>query len=279
MKAMLSSTLLVFFLIAPTVALAQPQRATLGLRLDSAGLPELLREHLDIADEQGVLVDNVMVASPAAEAGFEPGDILLAVDGVAMKSVQQLIEEIGAHQPGDIVLIERLHKGERETLNIALAAPPAELAWVYLDEEEAGHFLSKGSLQPGLSPFQGLFPAPGQWMPNMPQQGARVFRSTSMNNGDVVDITIEGDPSSSTAKVIVEANGNHYETQADALEVLPLELQEKVKEALSQAANGGFGAPGELFEQLHRQQLEQMHQWFNRVPQPHIKPTAQPIRS
>ena len=65
------------------------------------------------ADEgTGVLIVSVQENGPADAAGLVRGDIVLAVDGVTVNSVDDLVDLLGAAEPGDEVELSILHGSE-----------------------------------------------------------------------------------------------------------------------------------------------------------------------
>lgn len=62
-------------------------------------------------------VDEVVAQSPAAQAGFQPGDLIVSIDGKPIESFQDMVRIVGlsAEQPLDVV-VERA--GERLTLRV-----------------------------------------------------------------------------------------------------------------------------------------------------------------
>jgi S1-C subfamily serine protease len=59
----------------------------------------------------GALVVNVEPASPAAAAGVQEQDVVIAVDGKAVASSEELVVAVDAHDPGDTVTLELVRDG------------------------------------------------------------------------------------------------------------------------------------------------------------------------
>lgn len=68
----------------------------------------------------GLLVAAVSPASPAARAGFRPGDLLLTVAGKPATS-KSLSDFLAAHQPGTRLTIEYTRAGTHRTAQLTLA--------------------------------------------------------------------------------------------------------------------------------------------------------------
>jgi predicted metalloprotease with PDZ domain len=58
------------------------------------------------ARDNGLLVTDVVAASPADGAGLRPGDLIIAVDGTAKPTVKMLSDAITAKKPGDVVTVK-----------------------------------------------------------------------------------------------------------------------------------------------------------------------------
>ncbi len=59
--------------------------------------------------DRGVLVTRVERGSPAARAGLSRGDMITAINGVAIHDVMSLRDELLTYQPGEQVLITYRH--------------------------------------------------------------------------------------------------------------------------------------------------------------------------
>ncbi|MFR9166995.1 MAG: Do family serine endopeptidase [Dysgonomonas sp.] len=83
------------------------QRAVLGIVItDVANAKEQYPDKTkDIKVTEGVYVDSFADRSPAKEAGVATGDVIVAVDGIKVRNVGELQEQISKHRPGNKVNI------------------------------------------------------------------------------------------------------------------------------------------------------------------------------
>jgi S1-C subfamily serine protease len=73
-------------------------------------LPEEQAQQLGITGP-AVLIANLYVGSPAQRAGLQPGDLLLAIDGTALRSAQDALGRIAARVPGSTVRLRGVRAG------------------------------------------------------------------------------------------------------------------------------------------------------------------------
>ena len=76
------------------------------------------------AEQSGVAIQGVAEGSPAAEAGIEAGDTLLAVDGDVAANAKAVAERIGAMAPGAVVTLRILHAGQASDVTVTLGTRP-----------------------------------------------------------------------------------------------------------------------------------------------------------
>jgi serine protease Do len=69
----------------------------------------------------GVLVSTVTPGGPAAKAGIQNGDIIVAIDGNNIKDGDELVAIISARKPGSTVKLTYLRDGKRETATVGIA--------------------------------------------------------------------------------------------------------------------------------------------------------------
>ncbi|MEM7142523.1 MAG: trypsin-like peptidase domain-containing protein [Actinomycetota bacterium] len=61
----------------------------------------------------GALIQSVVTDAPAANAGLEAGDLIVALDGELISSMAELSAEVKLYRPGDVVQVELIREGER----------------------------------------------------------------------------------------------------------------------------------------------------------------------
>jgi len=68
---------------------------------------------LGISADGGVTVVNILVKSPAFEAGIRPGDLITGLNGEVVKSAQDLVSRVAALPPGGTVELDGRHGGRQ----------------------------------------------------------------------------------------------------------------------------------------------------------------------
>jgi S1-C subfamily serine protease len=68
----------------------------------------------------GALVMNVEPGSGAATAGVQEQDVVIAVDGEAVGSSEELVVAVDAHEPGDTVVLELVRDGGSREVTVTL---------------------------------------------------------------------------------------------------------------------------------------------------------------
>ena len=104
-------------------AAKQPSRAgkakpgpNLGMHLEAL-TPQIV-EAFRLPETSGVVVVEVAEGGPAAEAGVQPGDIILEVDKEPVKDLEQFDRKVQGYKPGDTILF--LIKRQGATLFLTL---------------------------------------------------------------------------------------------------------------------------------------------------------------
>jgi S1-C subfamily serine protease len=67
----------------------------------------------------------IQSGSPAAKAGLQPGDVITAVNGTAVASVNQFVATIANYAPGDTVTLTVNRGGQTKKIQLTLGSQPA----------------------------------------------------------------------------------------------------------------------------------------------------------
>lgn len=86
-----------------------------------------LQQQFDLSRGAGILVAEVTPSGPAGRAGIQQGDIIVAVDGIAMLESSDLLIAIRDKQPGDQVQVRLDRDGQEMTVSVTLEERPADL--------------------------------------------------------------------------------------------------------------------------------------------------------
>jgi len=90
----------------------------LGLMVQN--LNPSLGEYFQRESGQGVLVIEVEEDSPAEEAGFQPGDVIIRIDGEAVEDTEDLFDILRETREGDKLTVEILRKGKTTKLTLEI---------------------------------------------------------------------------------------------------------------------------------------------------------------
>jgi S1-C subfamily serine protease len=126
----------------------RPSGAMLGINVGSGA-----------ARDEGVEVVGVSPGGPAEQAGLKAGDVLVAVDGLALKRSgdrgpnAQLVEHMRGVEPGRVVKVDYLRGGQRRSASVTAA--PAEPPMIRVLRERLAGPLAEGLALPGLEGLLG----------------------------------------------------------------------------------------------------------------------------
>jgi serine protease DegQ len=160
------------YVMGQLIQFGEVRRGTLGLIVQDL-TPELAGA-LAVAPGKGVLVAEVVDGLAAAEAGLEPGDLIVSIDNQAVNSAQDFHNAQGRLAIGESLEIEYLRKGKTRNTKLVVETVPVlsgadlnyrlegarfadlterhrqlNLTGVLLDDLDAGSRLARQGLQPG----------------------------------------------------------------------------------------------------------------------------------
>ena len=76
----------------------------------------------DVYPVSGALVQNVIIDSPAWQAGLRSGDMILSIDGLTVTAEDTLALLLGRYESGDSIQVEYMREGERNDVKLELAS-------------------------------------------------------------------------------------------------------------------------------------------------------------
>jgi S1-C subfamily serine protease len=79
---------------------------------------------LNLRADRGAFVQDLAPDGPAADAGIEPSDIIVRIDGRPVRSSDDVGAAVEARKPGDSVDVEVIRGGRRETIEAELEQRP-----------------------------------------------------------------------------------------------------------------------------------------------------------
>lgn len=79
-----------------------------------------IAERFQLERREGVLVLEVTESGPAQQAGIEPGDVIVGIDGANVATVEQFLAELRDVEPGQAVPFRVFRDGEVEELEVVI---------------------------------------------------------------------------------------------------------------------------------------------------------------
>ena len=100
-------------------ATGKVSRGSLGVSVGA--VTSEMAQGFGLPDSRGALVNEVVAGSAAEKAGLEAGDVIRAVNGVAVNEASELPPRIGSLPPGSQVTLEILREGRSRSVRATLA--------------------------------------------------------------------------------------------------------------------------------------------------------------
>ena len=201
---------------------------------------EVLRTHLQLAEDMGVVVEEVLKGSPAAKAGLRKHDIILRCNGDAVDNMQVLQKQVAAGKDKPLEL-KIIRLGKQEELVVVPQVRPENLQ----EPSERGLRLNgdldlQGNVMKQLmEQFGARNIGPGMVF----QGGGQMFDFNQMPNGVSVAVERQGD---GPAQITVKQGDKTWQVKGDdaeSLKQLPDDVRPFVERML-QGQNDLGGAMG-----------------------------------
>jgi serine protease DegQ len=127
------ATAIGFAIPAPTVVDVVEQLVETGevrhafMGVQPGPLTPQMIEQFGLDVEEGVVLIDVVPNGPAANAGLEPGDVVVGMDGEPVRAVPELLGELRRRDPGDTVEVTVVRGEEQLEIPVELADQPESL--------------------------------------------------------------------------------------------------------------------------------------------------------
>lgn len=153
------------------------RRGVLGVTIQD--LTAELAEAFDVKKQNGVVITQVMEDSAAADAGLKAGDVVLAVDGRAVKRASDLRNKVGLSPVGEKIVLDIVRDGKQRKVTAVIRETSAQTS--------AGTSLSKyleGAELRNLRKGEVSYAEQGVLVESV-EQGGAAWRA-GMRAGDVI---------------------------------------------------------------------------------------------
>ncbi len=94
----------------------------LGVYVDD--IDEIKAKSLGLSSTDGVMVDDVLGATPAFLAGIRKGDLILRVDGKPIHNGKHLSSIVSGKKPGDVVRMVVLRENNAQNVDVVMGSSP-----------------------------------------------------------------------------------------------------------------------------------------------------------
>jgi serine protease Do len=196
-------------IVQQLIETGEVKRGFIGVTIQP--VTEQIAETLGLDAARGALVSEVQEDTPASEAGFQAGDIILEFDGQPIQAVRELPRRVAATEIGKTVDAAVWRDGRRMTLQLKVARMPGDV------RAEASQTIPQRS-EPEEKRY-GLALAP-----LTPEIRSRLGLSADVESGAVVTNIEPGGVADAeglrTGDVIVEVNRQPVDAPTDVIEQL-----------------------------------------------------------
>lgn len=208
------------------------QGRVLVLQGDEEGLPKMwigvritpvpgpLAAHIG---ERGVMISNVVVSSPAEEAGLQQYDVVVRCGDQELKGAKDLVTAVSKAEAGQKVKLVLVRNGGQQTITVQPVERPAGLKYELKYDEPEDAFVNSGTKMRGLKL---MHPGPeGEWL--IKELGPMADLPEALKELEHLDIDIDidvdelfdfdlGTDARIELKVQVEADGESTVIHRDA---------------------------------------------------------------
>jgi serine protease Do len=122
------------------------QRGYIGATIQNF-TPEMA-EAQGLGSQKGAIVSDLVAAGPSARAGLLPGDVVIAINGVPVRTSSELTREVAKAKPGDALRLDVIHDGKRKVVEVRSGIRPSEKDLASNDNTPGGRQSPGGTTPP-----------------------------------------------------------------------------------------------------------------------------------
>jgi serine protease Do len=100
------------------------QRGYIGATIQNF-TPEMA-EAQGLGDQKGAIVNDLVPGGPSARAGLVAGDVVIAINGVSVKTSTELTRQVAKARAGDVLRLDVIHEGKRRVVEVRSGIRPSE---------------------------------------------------------------------------------------------------------------------------------------------------------
>ncbi len=133
------------------------ERPWLGAKFNS--VTRDMAERLNLGRVAGAMVIRIQANSPAEEAGLQPGDIVIAVDGHDIDDARSAIYRLTTRGAGNRAKLDVVRRGQRMVIDVALRSAPSVVRDGEVRDLSGSHPLEgarAANIEPGIADDLGL---------------------------------------------------------------------------------------------------------------------------
>ena len=177
-----------------------------------------MAEAQGLGSQKGAIVSDLVPGGPSAKAGLLPGDVVVSVNGVSIKTSTELTREVAKARPGDVIRLDVIREGKHRPIEIRSGIRPSEKD---LASNDNNPNVDKSPLTPAPAPHPAVL---GMTLGTLDESTRRRLNAPPEVKGVVIE-SIEqasdaGQKGLRRGDVIVQANGRPVATAADVAAVV-----------------------------------------------------------
>jgi serine protease Do len=142
--------------LLPQLKTGKVVRGWLGVMIQD--ITPQLAESFGLKSAKGVLVSDVVKASPAEKAGLKQGDVIIRFDAKEIENAHKLSQMVAATTPDTQVKVDIRRNGNAKTVTLTIGTMPLEEKTIVASNEETNWGMAVQELTPQLAQQLGLDP-------------------------------------------------------------------------------------------------------------------------